>query len=84
MNHQMGVLAALAVLGVLIFGFVLLYRKLHRGGSQAGLHLQALGAGLAWLGGVAAFVGGRVELGSALVLLGFGLGVLGLLVHTRK
>ncbi|MDM0122591.1 hypothetical protein [Variovorax arabinosiphilus] len=74
----------LAVLAVLIVLSVLLYRRRHAGKPQGGLHLQALGITLAWIGGVLAFAMDRVELGAKAVFVGFAIGLVGLFVQTRS
>lgn len=83
MKHGVGFLAVLALFGVLILLFILLYRRLYAGKPQAGLHLQALGVSLAWLGGILAFTLDLVELASGLAFLGFVIGIFGLFLHTR-
>jgi predicted RND superfamily exporter protein len=81
MKHGVGFLAVLALFGVLILLFILLYRRLYARKPQAGL--QALGVSLAWLGGLLAFTLDFVELASGLAFLGFVIGIFGLFLHTR-
>lgn len=84
MKHGIGFLIVLVAFGLLIPVFVLLYRKLHAGQPQIGIHIQVLGVFLVWLAGVVAFSTGHVEFASGLASIGFVVGLLGLFLHTRK
>lgn len=83
MKHEME-LFVLAALAVLIVLFVALYQRRFAGRPKAGLHLQTLGLSLAWVGGALAFALDRVELGAQMIIIGIVIGVLGLVVQTRR
>ncbi|SOD25439.1 hypothetical protein SAMN05518800_1909 [Variovorax sp. YR752] len=84
MSNRQGFLLGLVVLAVLIPLVVVLYRKLHAGKPQTGLHIQTAGISLAWIGGVIALALDQVELGAKAIFLGFLIGIVGLFVHTQS